>query len=129
MNELATAKVRFATSGDNIRRAKIERLKRDIVDIGSLLEVQREQKRNVVGWIELAQEKSRLEDEVALKEAELKHNEFTETFSLLSSIGRAMQTPDKTALLRGEVERRKKRIKEIEEILGRNSMPHPESSS
>jgi len=67
---------------------------------------------------------------VALMEAEHKHNEsmakIFPSFGLTSFV-RMMQGPDKNTLLLGQIERRKKRIKEIDGLLtGSDSRLHPE---
>lgn len=68
-------------------------------------------------WVELTRERLHLQDEVAQKEAEYTQNVFLNS-TFRSSIGRIMtREPDRSALIRGEIERRKKRIREIDEFL------------
>jgi hypothetical protein len=81
-----------------------------------------------VAWADLNREQIRLEDEVARKEAEIEHNtRMASVFSSpLTSILGAMHGPDKNTLLRGDIERLKNRIEQIDQLLGRAVTRHPQ---
>ena len=63
---------------------------------------------------ELAKEQMQLEDEVAEMEAKASHAMLTDRIFPKSPM-RFLAGPDESVLTRGKIERRKRRIKEIEE--------------
>jgi hypothetical protein len=106
---------------DREHKRKIERTKQELNLIDERLSALSPKVPNTpLGRAELAKERLLLEDEVARKEAEIEHNKEMERLfaTPLSPLFKTMAGPDKNSLIRGDIERRKKRIKEIDGILG-----------
>ena len=106
---------------DREHKRKIERTKQELNLIDERLNALSPKVPNTpLGRAELAKERLLLEDEVARKEAEIEHNKEMERLfaTPLSPLFKTMAGPDKNTLIRGDIERRKKRIKEIDGILG-----------
>jgi hypothetical protein len=146
--DLANQQVRRMTQGEiyqqNQRNRKMERqeqeIKRkkedlkliearlnafDIADVGKMLGARER--------AELSRERLGLEDEIAVKRAELKYEEAAEQRAKESPLYYLQQmgnphAPRKTILLREEIERREKLIAEIDRKLGRGPMPRPPRS-
>jgi len=103
----------------DFRRDTMEQLKRDIRDVTQ--RIVNEGNANAGKWhSELSKEKMQLEDQIAKMEADSRHQTVWNAITGMNHLGGLFGGPNEAELKSGQIERRRKRLKELEDLLKKN---------